>query len=521
MDRWSQLSMSEKSDLMSLYIRNGISSLEEIKKHYNSFADGGHLYQDGGPDDDKTFVSSQTSEIGWMPEVQITADRPEWQKGLTDYDWARAKQYYSDENGYITPEGFTFLKNVASKNRTGTSNFIRDVNKLSYIPNAAVGAIGAIPAAAGLIAATTNPAVDALLTAQAIATAPKNIKEGIQNIQEGNTWQGIGDLGLTALDFLGAGQLVGRISRMLNKGYRAKHAYNTIVPISYENATKRGKEWLHNMWYNTEIDSKKLRDTYEEEVYKALRKNHALSNEDVKKLTPRIADNREDAFRLYLKMPQKHDTYTRLNNGNYRMNEASIPDLLLPYIHSKNDPGFTHGGLWSADFYLEPETNLGLWHYTDRWDLNPFQRHNLSPIKRAVNKLNSFETRLQDIAQNYRRKKYESGQWGNGNYSWLNSTLNKFRTDGRMPWQTREELSYIKQLSNKIENSQILKNLEDRIKNIEVGNLLGGKPFMMETIIPYKVTEDNIERLKGFTNDELDGLYTIINDKNKVNIKHE
>ena len=36
-DRWSQLSMSEKSDLMSLYIRNGISSLEEIKKHYNSF----------------------------------------------------------------------------------------------------------------------------------------------------------------------------------------------------------------------------------------------------------------------------------------------------------------------------------------------------------------------------------------------------------------------------------------------------------------------------------------------------
>ena len=50
-DRWSQLSMSEKSDLMSLYIRNGISSLEEMKKHYNSFATGGHLYQDGGPDD--------------------------------------------------------------------------------------------------------------------------------------------------------------------------------------------------------------------------------------------------------------------------------------------------------------------------------------------------------------------------------------------------------------------------------------------------------------------------------------
>lgn len=42
-DRWSQLSMSEKSDLMSLYIQNGINSLEEIKKHYNSFADGGRV----------------------------------------------------------------------------------------------------------------------------------------------------------------------------------------------------------------------------------------------------------------------------------------------------------------------------------------------------------------------------------------------------------------------------------------------------------------------------------------------
>lgn len=47
MDRWSQLSLKDKSDLMSLYIRNGISSLEEIKKHYNS-------YQVGGPVSEKT-----------------------------------------------------------------------------------------------------------------------------------------------------------------------------------------------------------------------------------------------------------------------------------------------------------------------------------------------------------------------------------------------------------------------------------------------------------------------------------
>lgn len=56
MDKWSQLSMSEKSDLISLYIRNGISSLEEIKKHYNSFATDDKLsykFQDRGLDDNK------------------------------------------------------------------------------------------------------------------------------------------------------------------------------------------------------------------------------------------------------------------------------------------------------------------------------------------------------------------------------------------------------------------------------------------------------------------------------------
>ena len=50
-DRWSQLSLKDKSDLMSLYIRNGISSLEEIKKHYNSFATGGQMNTDGSKED--------------------------------------------------------------------------------------------------------------------------------------------------------------------------------------------------------------------------------------------------------------------------------------------------------------------------------------------------------------------------------------------------------------------------------------------------------------------------------------
>ena len=48
-DRWSALSMKERADLIKLYVSNGITSLENIKKDYNSFGDGGDtepLYYD-------------------------------------------------------------------------------------------------------------------------------------------------------------------------------------------------------------------------------------------------------------------------------------------------------------------------------------------------------------------------------------------------------------------------------------------------------------------------------------------
>ena len=40
-DRWSQLSIQQRADLIKLYVDNGFTSLNNIKKDYNSFDDGG------------------------------------------------------------------------------------------------------------------------------------------------------------------------------------------------------------------------------------------------------------------------------------------------------------------------------------------------------------------------------------------------------------------------------------------------------------------------------------------------
>lgn len=58
--------MSQRSELMRIYLKNGITSLEEMKKHYNSFAEGGSI--DNPPY--KRYYA--TPQYGFSPESSQT-----------------------------------------------------------------------------------------------------------------------------------------------------------------------------------------------------------------------------------------------------------------------------------------------------------------------------------------------------------------------------------------------------------------------------------------------------------------
>lgn len=64
-DRWSALSMSERADLIKLYVNNGVTSLDAIKKDYNSFAPGGPIEVDeyGYPADITPAIVTQDPEF--------------------------------------------------------------------------------------------------------------------------------------------------------------------------------------------------------------------------------------------------------------------------------------------------------------------------------------------------------------------------------------------------------------------------------------------------------------------------
>ena len=51
MTAWNNLNMKQRAELMKIYLQNGITSLSEMKDHYNEYAAGSHIYQTGGEEE--------------------------------------------------------------------------------------------------------------------------------------------------------------------------------------------------------------------------------------------------------------------------------------------------------------------------------------------------------------------------------------------------------------------------------------------------------------------------------------
>lgn len=69
-DKWGALSMSERASLVNTYVQNGISSLKEMKEHYNSFDEGGLI----NPFTNKPFTERELENIkaqGLTPEQAV------------------------------------------------------------------------------------------------------------------------------------------------------------------------------------------------------------------------------------------------------------------------------------------------------------------------------------------------------------------------------------------------------------------------------------------------------------------
>lgn len=112
-------------------------------------------FQRGGTTDE-TYRASYS-----LPEIKITDNKyPEWFNYLNDYDKARLK---SEQINTET------AKSIAQKRATGTSQYMQDVNKLSWIPNGAMTVAGGMSLIGNPVAA--NILGNALFATDVIETA--------------------------------------------------------------------------------------------------------------------------------------------------------------------------------------------------------------------------------------------------------------------------------------------------------------------------------------------------------------
>jgi hypothetical protein len=166
-----------------------------------------------------------------LPEVRVVAERPSWQRNLTDYDLARLR------SGQINTET---AKSIAEKRATGTSGFMKDVNKLSWIPN------GAMILAGGLSGALANPYLWGAL----------GLGSAAQNIEDKNYREAALDIGLTflgpELQLLNKGVEATRIGKSariaseLNKVVKSTRLQPGLVKNSVHNRFKLGDVEINN-----------------------------------------------------------------------------------------------------------------------------------------------------------------------------------------------------------------------------------------------------------------------------------
>lgn len=318
---------------------------------------------------------------------------------------------------------------------------------------AGLGATMAAPFALDLGAvAVANPYIRTALDVAGNIDGARNLVSGngvqktIRLANSGDTWgavkSGIGDI----LDLSGAGDLV-RTARKFNRANRTLHAFNAIEPFGYTKHYDRAKAWVKDIMEDAPVDidnpswyTKRFKD----------RVGSAIPSENKVGAAELGGRTRFDAWRLYNGLPQKYGMYIKSPDGTYAYNlqeaQRLVDDLKPDFFGRVGEYSNTIDTFTSAGGNLEydnlydfgrdlanPNLSYELREIKDTWDLHPFSRDYNEAQK------------IQDSAAS--NGVYENLNWGSKPNRWINKML----------------------------------------RNVELGQITGGRPFVMRTEIPHTI----------------------------------
>lgn len=126
-DRWSALSMSERADLIKLYVSNGITSLDAIKKDYNSFDDGGPTRE--MTPSEAAALNKILNNSQYMIAVGDSPDEPAYLS--TDVLEPAVVKAFKSNKDYNRYYGEQFGRQIAKKRDEVANNIM---HTLEYMP---------------------------------------------------------------------------------------------------------------------------------------------------------------------------------------------------------------------------------------------------------------------------------------------------------------------------------------------------------------------------------------------------
>ena len=129
---WNDLGMKERADLIGLFLKNGIRSLDEMKRIYN------HSFQNGGRKWDSSRAKKERYPTLDLSGIRTTSDRP-YNTGYAEYIY----HAFQDSLNYTPAQtaaivGTTIEESGAdpfARSENGTYNGLLQWSRDRYVPN--------------------------------------------------------------------------------------------------------------------------------------------------------------------------------------------------------------------------------------------------------------------------------------------------------------------------------------------------------------------------------------------------
>ena len=264
------------------------------------------------------------------------------------------------------------------------------------------------------------------------------------------------------------GKVFNALRQTLVPSNRAAHVYVNVSPNSYYGHTSEIKGAVKDMLKGRKADVSKpkwkIKDSYKDSY--------------MPQYDEEVANNigntfRDAAWKKYLGVSDGSPYYVKNNNGTWSYNLDEIENLTKDGIKFGQWYSPTEKPVVVGDFLTSAGGNLSLkvdkfsnnlggikdlkrYTFKDRWDLHPFSRDGGTISKRVGRSIGLL-------------KGYESVNEATGNF-------------------VRNRLgNYIKPLKNfKDPKLNAIEKIDNFGRNFEIGKVLGGKPFDMETKVYTK-----------------------------------